>query len=152
VRVATGLSSDVPAASTSRTSVGVTKRVRAASRNTSANIGTKPSGMAPPPARTMTMVRGRGSGAAGAAELSCAMRRASVTVSERHTEGHSVQRRSKSARRKRSTRLSRMARTVAVRLPPARNAISPIGWPAPISASGAGRPSKVTENRPETTT
>ena len=47
---------------------------------------------------------------------------------------------SNSARPSRSTRLSRSAVTVAVRAPPARKAISPIGWPGPSSATGSRRP------------
>ena len=56
---------------------------------------------------------------------------------------------SKCARPSFSTMLSRAARTVAVRAPPARNAISPIGDPGPISATMPVRPSTVTSKRPE---
>jgi len=42
--------------------------------------------------------------------------------------------------------------TVAVRAPPARKAISPIGWPGPISLIASRRPAMVTTKRPVTMT
>ena len=44
-----------------------------------------------------------------------------------------------------------MAETVAVRVPPVRKAISPMGCSGPISVSGSRRPSRVTAKRPEMT-
>ena len=81
-------------------------------------------------------MRGRGSGGGGRLRLASATRRASVTVSVRQMDGLLADRASKSARPRRSTRLSRSAVTVAVRVPPARKAISPTGCPGPSSAIG----------------
>ena len=77
------------------------------------------------------MVRGRGSGGGALLTLASATRRASVTVSVRQMLGLLADSASNSRRPSRSTTLSRSAVTVAVRVPPARNAISPIGWPGP---------------------
>ena len=44
-----------------------------------------------------------------------------------------------------------MAVTVAVRAPPVRKAISPMGWSGPISVIGSRRPSRDTTKRPVTT-
>jgi hypothetical protein len=59
---------------------------------------------------------------------------------------------SNEARSSSSTTESRTATTVAVRNPPAKKAISPIGCPTPISARGTGSSSSRTSKRPDTTT
>ena len=99
----------------------------------------------------MAIVRGLGSGGAGCAAFKAAMRLASVTVMTRQSAGLFDVRRSKSARFRPSTRPSRSASTVAVLVPPARKAISPIGWPGPISEIASARPSRRTAKRPDTT-
>ena len=96
-------------------------------------------------------VRGRGSGGGSRLMLAVATRLAIVTVSVRQIDGLLADSSSNSVRPSRSTRLSRSAVTVAVRAPPARKAISPIGWPGPSSATASRRPSMVTANRPVTT-
>ncbi len=98
------------------------------------------------------MVRGRGSGWCALLTLPSATRLASVTVSVRQMPELFADSASNSGRPSRSTTLSRRAVTVAVRVPPARNAISPIGWPGPTSATICARPSSVMAKRPVTTT
>ena len=84
----------------------------------------------------IAMVRGRGSGGPGSEAVVAASRCDSAVVSVRQMPGHLAEMLSNSARPSRSTRLSRMAETVAVRVPPVRKAISPIGCSGPISVSG----------------
>ena len=129
------------------------------SRNASPSLAMNAVSILEPPAGTTQMVFGRDAGRDGAfakpaalLDVVAARRRASVAVSASHTPGCAATSSPNSTRESASTRLSRIAVTVAVRVPPVRNAISPTGWPAPISVTGVCVPSRRTEKRPETTT
>ena len=126
----------------------MTKVIAEAAANASVNCPMNSGGIGASPARMSVIVRGRGSLRCGSEPVVAASRCDSVLVSVRQMLGHFAVSRSKSLRLRRRTTLSRIAVTVAVRVPPVRNAISPIGCSGPISAMGSRRPSLVTAKRP----
>ena len=104
------------------------------------------------PAGTTAMTRGVGSTGIDRPAVWSARRRASAAVSRGQIAGLLAHKGGRTGPESSfMTTLSRAAVTVAVRAPPARNAISPIGEPGPISAIGASRPATLTSKRPLST-